>query len=151
MRTIFTDTALLNHKNAIGQTNGAEAVTNENDAPPRRQMTETLEDVIFGLGVERTGGFVKDEHWSVPHEGAGERYLLPLASAQIRALPKPVPQHGLIALLQARNHLVRSAFVRGHIHQGAIFDLLHPPYANVFARRHIVFDIILEDDADLLA
>ena len=45
-----------------------------------------LEQRVFGLGVERRGGFIEDEQERViAHEAARERQLLPLSKAHFDA------------------------------------------------------------------
>src|SRR5690348_15011266 len=107
----------------VGQTHGAEAMADKENGPTRGQIAKKMEDIRFGLGIEGAGRLIQGKNGGVTHKSPRQGDLLPLSSAEISSLFKPVAQHGVIALLQARNDSVRSALARSLVNQATVPDL----------------------------
>src|ERR1700730_18469456 len=102
---------MLKYQDAVGEAYGAEAVADEDGGFATSKIAEVGEYLVFGLGIERTGGFVEDEDTGIAHEGAGERDLLPFAAAQLHSLFKPASQGCVVALRQTINDFIRAALL----------------------------------------
>ena len=68
---------------------------------------------VLGLGIERRGWFVEDQHERpVAHEAARERQLLPLTEAHLHAARPRGSELRLQACRQARDHVVSARTAR---------------------------------------
>src|SRR5262249_39081874 len=89
VRAIFFDHALFDDQDAVGEADGAEAVADEDGGLACGELAEAGEDLVLGLGVERAGRLVQNEHGGVAHKGAGQGDLLPFAARELSATLKP--------------------------------------------------------------
>ena len=77
---------MVEHQDAIGLANGGEAVGNGKDGAILHQIVDGVLDLLLGDGVERGGGFVKDEDRRITQNGAGNGHALALSTAKDEAL-----------------------------------------------------------------
>ena len=94
---------LVQHDDAIGATDGGEAVGDQQGGAPGHEPLEGLQDEVLGLGVEGGGGLVEDEHRGVAQQGPGDGDPLALPTRQRRP---PLAQHRVVALGQGGDELV---------------------------------------------
>src|SRR5581483_2200803 len=151
VRAILDDFSMLQHENAIRQADCAEAVADENGGFTLSQDAEASEEIVFSLSIERAGWLIKHQNASIAHKGTRQRHLLPLAPAQLHPLIKPAAKHRLIAIRQTLDHGISPALEGRAVDQFDILYLVNLPHPNILARIHMVVNIVLEDDSNLLA
>src|SRR5438045_2523493 len=76
------DAPALDDDDQVGAAHGREAVGDHNGRAPAREVGERLLHEPLGLGVERRGRLVKDEHGGVREHGAGDGEALTLAAGK---------------------------------------------------------------------
>src|SRR5574341_1990920 len=76
------DAAPLEHDDAVGALDGREAVRDNDGGAPAHQGVERRLHLALGLGVERGGGLVEDQHRGVLEEGACDRQALALPAGE---------------------------------------------------------------------
>ena len=74
--------SVVEHHNQIGVQDGRKPVRNANRGAALHQFVERRLHGALGFGVERAGGFVEDENWSVFQNGAGDGEALALAAGK---------------------------------------------------------------------
>src|SRR5437763_14823336 len=152
MRADLGDAAALEHRDPIRRAHRREPVTDEDRAPILGERLDPLEQVVLRLRVQRGGGLVEHQQLGiVPHEGAGERDLLPLPARELVALLEPAAQHGVELLGQLVDDAPRPRPIDGSLDAGALGDRLYLPEADVFQRAELIPYEILEEDADAVA
>lgn len=78
---VLGDLTMVEIVDEVGLANGVEAMRDQDDGlAGGSQVADLREDVLFGLRVERGGGFVDDEDVAGAVTGAGDGEFLPLAA-----------------------------------------------------------------------
>src|SRR5690606_29940741 len=98
---VLDDAAVLEHEDAVGHANGAEAVADEDGHAAGGQLAESLEHLVLCAGVESCGWFIEDEDLRVAHVGARERDLLPFAAGKVGAAIESAAEHVVEAALES--------------------------------------------------
>src|SRR5579859_3953758 len=151
VRTIFYDLTVLKDEDAVSQPHSTEAMADKNGCFAFGQDAKLGEDIVLGLCVERTGWLIQDKYTRVAHKCSSKGNLLPFAAAQLSAIFEPFAEHRLVTFRQFRNGRVGSAFLRSSVDKLKIFDLTHPPNADVLTRIQMISHIVLENDAYFIA
>ena len=115
------------------------------------EIAEAPEHLVFGPGIEGRRGLVEHQDGAVPHIGAGDGHLLPLAARQFHAVLEAPPERLLVALRQTRDHAVRQSASRRILDARAVSRLGDQPDLDVLRRREGVAHEILQDQGDAAA
>ncbi len=107
---------------------------------------EIFPERLFGLVVQRTGGFVEHQHGGVVDQGPGQGHGLALSRGQP---PAPFLHHGVVALGQGGDPLVGPGNA-GHLDDPRVVDVL-PPAGDVLPDAAVKQHAVLRHHADLLA
>ena len=81
------DAALLQHHDAVGVLHCAQPVGDDKGGAAGHQGVHALLDQGLGAGVDGGGGLVQNQHRRVRHGSPGDGQQLPLALAQVGAVP----------------------------------------------------------------
>jgi hypothetical protein len=103
----FDDATPVENDQAIGVTQGGQAVGNGNRRPSAHQVVERLLDFLLGRRIDGRSGLVEDQDARVDQQRAGDRNPLPFATRQRLAA---FADQRVITMRQAQDELVR---VRG--------------------------------------
>lgn len=82
MRADFGDASLFKDEDAVGVSDGAEPVRDDEARPFAHEFCEAALDELFAFGVEVAGGFVKNEDPGIREECAGDGDSLTLSAAE---------------------------------------------------------------------
>src|SRR5262249_55469395 len=82
---VFDDASTVEDVDAVGVADGVVPVGDQQHAPVGVQRPDVAEQVVFGAGVQRGGGFVQDDQGCVADERPGQGDALPLADGQVAA------------------------------------------------------------------
>src|ERR1700748_1023634 len=82
MSSTLNDASVLNHQDLIGSANRGEPVCNHKNSTALHQEIETALNQGFGFGIERAGGFIKDEDTRIGQNGPRDRNALTLATGK---------------------------------------------------------------------
>src|SRR5262249_43398928 len=95
VRAILDDAPTFDDDNAISHPHRREAMRNEKRGPPGSQSTETLENGVLGLCVQRGSWLIEHENVRLlAHERARKRNLLPLPARELDAVVRPFSELG---------------------------------------------------------
>src|SRR5438132_374758 len=75
MIAILGNSAVFEHDNTIRHAHGGESVRNKKSSFAGRKIGKSLEDCVFAARIQRSSGFVKDEHLRVAEIRAIEEHL----------------------------------------------------------------------------
>src|SRR3954470_11585799 len=115
VRAALDDPAVVEHHDLVGVPDRRQAVGDRDRGPALRQPVERRLHVALGLGVERAGGLVEDQHRRVAQDRARDRDALLLAAGEAVAA---LADDRVVALGQRRVQVVDA---RG---AGGVLDLL---------------------------
>ena len=90
-------------------------MADEEGCSPFGQTVESLEEVMFGPGVQGAGWLVENHHRGIPVKGPGQGNLLPLPAAQLRSLLEPLAQEGFVSAGQPLHEFVRSGHLQSSL------------------------------------
>src|SRR5260370_13808307 len=79
VRALFAEASLVEHQDAVGVLDGAQAMGNDQRRASEEQAVERVAGQHFGLGVHARSGFVENEEARMLRQGAREADELPLA------------------------------------------------------------------------
>ena len=85
MRALFHRAAVFHDDDAVGGSDGREAVGDHEDGPCTGKAREGFLDFCFAFGVEGGGGLVQQQDRRIAQDGAGERDALALAAGEVSA------------------------------------------------------------------
>ena len=77
------DDAILKHQDVIRHAHGRESVRDYEGRLTGNQLSEALEEVILGFGIQRSGRLIENHERGIAHEAARQRNLLPLAAGEL--------------------------------------------------------------------
>lgn len=80
MRTIFGNSAIIQHGNDIGHSYGAESMGYQDTGFPWNEIHKMLEHFVFGLRIQRRSRFVQNKQIGIADVGAGQRDFLPFTA-----------------------------------------------------------------------
>ena len=115
MRAALDDPPGVEHEDLIGVADRREAVRDRDRGAPARELIQRLLDSALGLGVQRRGRLVEDQHRRVAKDRARDRDALLLAA---REAVSALADRRVVALRQRGDQLVYLGRLRG------LFDLL---------------------------
>ena len=98
VRADLLDLPVLEHHEAIGVAQRAEAVGDGEGRAAACQARDGLLDLALGVGVDRGGGLVQDQDARVRKRSARDREQLALSLGETRAA---FAEHGLVFFRQA--------------------------------------------------
>src|SRR5829696_7814232 len=114
MGASLLDAAVLNYKNEVGVSNGAQAVCDHDAGPAFEECCQRLLDDRLRARVDVARGLIQYEDARVRQDRPGEREELALALAERSSA---LAQHGIVAVRQIHDEAV------GVDHAGRRFDL----------------------------
>ena len=74
------DTSVINRQLHITVSQRPLPMCDEKGRPPAHEAFHRLDDRVFGVDVQRTGGLIKEKNRRVPQKGPRQRNALPLAA-----------------------------------------------------------------------
>ena len=80
MGAALYDDAILKYQDVIRHAHGRESMRDYESRLTGNQLSEALEEVILGFGVQRSGRLIENYERGIAHEAARQRYLLPLSA-----------------------------------------------------------------------
>ena len=115
VRSAFHDPPIFNHHNFISLLNGRQTVGDNQRGAVFLQLIQRCLNGSLGLGIQRRGGFIKDQDRAVTQQRTGDSNTLALATGQ---------HHAIFAddRIQTIVHLVDE--VHGIGHPRGLFNLL---------------------------
>src|SRR6266568_8318762 len=105
MAAFLNDAAALECNDAISLAYGRQAVGNDEDCPPCRDLLHVVLDGALALVVERRRRLVEDQDAWVGHQGACDRDALALPAGQAAAA---LADHGVVTLGQLDDEVMRA-------------------------------------------
>ena len=100
----------------------------------------------FGIGIQRGGGFIQDQHRRVPHQTAGDAEALLLTHGKC---PATTAQDGLVPIRERGDEVVGAAHTRRPLQFG--LGRIRSPVAQVVEDRFGEQQVFLKDIGDLIA
>ena len=82
VRALFAEASLVEHQDAVGVLNSAQAMGDDQRGASQEQAVERVADEHFGLGVHARSGFVENEEARIVRQGAREADELSLADGK---------------------------------------------------------------------
>src|SRR5215469_966555 len=149
MVALFGDAAVFQDHDAVGHSYRREAVRNQQREFVLGQLCKLLKYLLFGLRVERGGGFIENENLRVAQVGARQSDLLPLATGEVDAAIKTPSEHLFIAGFEFSHHIVGFALAGRSDDLPQIVRLADPPNGDILARSHVVAHEVLKNHSDL--
>ena len=101
--TAFRDPAIGNGDNAVGRTNGAESVGNDQGCTAHSQVVESPLDLSFRHGVQRGGGLIQNQNGRILQEDPGNGHALLLTAGEQGA---PLAYIGIKSMGHFQNILI---------------------------------------------
>ena len=99
----FDDVAALDHDQAVGAAQGAEAVGDGDGGAAADQVFQGRLNFALGFGIDRGGGFVEDQDARVDQQRAGDRDALAFAAGEGLAA---LADEGIVAVGQLQDEFV---------------------------------------------
>src|SRR5690606_10878270 len=146
VRAVFDYLPLMQHVDAIRVADGGEPMRDEQHRPPPEQVPNTLEQRVFGLGVERGGRLVEHDEGGVPEERPRQRHALPLSERQLASARVLLGQDRVVPFRQRRDERVGSRGPCGVADVPHLVDPFMPPQPDVLGGREVEPYEVLEDE-----
>ncbi len=83
MGAALYDDSVLKYHDVIRHAHGRESMRDYESRLTGNQLSETLEEVILGLGIQRSGRLIENYERGIAHEAARQRNLLPLPAGEL--------------------------------------------------------------------
>ena len=88
----FDDPAAVHYVDYISMHCGGEAMRDDERRAAKGKLAKTFEPVGFGPRIERAGGLVENDDWSLSQKRACECDALPLTDAELCAAGEPTAE-----------------------------------------------------------
>ena len=85
MGAALYDDAILKHQDIIRHAHGRESMRDYESRLTGNQLSETLEEVVLSLGIQRSGRLIENYERGIAHEAARQRNLLPLPAGKLQS------------------------------------------------------------------
>lgn len=115
VRSALHDPPVFNHHDFISLLNGRQTVSDNQRGTVFLQLIQRRLNGTLGLGIQRRGGFIKDQDRAVTQQRAGNSNTLALAAGQHHAI---LADDGIQTII----HLVNE--IHGVGHARGLFNLL---------------------------
>jgi hypothetical protein len=97
------------------------------------------------------GGLVEDDERDVAKERPGQRHALPLSDGEVLAVPELGAEHGVVAVRQPGEELVRAGLAGGGGDRGQVVGVFVAAQPDVVPGRECVVQEVLVDHRDRAA
>src|SRR5579859_889439 len=149
MCSVFADDSSIKHQNSISHAYGGKTMGDEYCEPALRQLSESLENFMFCLGVEGSRWLVQNQYLGIAHICPCQCQFLPLASRKINSSLKSLAHHLFVAIGKTPDDLMGHAFDGRRLNAELVVKRFDFPNPDVVAGRHVISHVVLKDDAHL--
>ncbi len=82
MRAAFGDSAIFEHHDAVCVARGRKTMGYHEGGPASHQALQRIEDLPFGIRIQRAGRLIQNQHRSILQKGASNGQPLAFAAGQ---------------------------------------------------------------------
>src|ERR1035441_400894 len=151
MAAALDDAALFQHQDLIGHAHGGKSMRYDDRDAIARQFPKMLEYLRFRARIDRGGGLIEHQDIRfVAHEGARQRYFLPLSARQFAPVLEPLAELRAVAGRQLLDEFGRQTLHGGAAPTAFILECANVAGTDVLAHQCWIAGKILKYHSDAL-